>query len=47
VPDVTPAIGTSEAFSPVEGAYLPDVGPGGADIDTDERPLPGRTREAR
>jgi hypothetical protein len=47
VTDLTPAPGTSESFPAVEGAYAPDVGPGGADLDTDQRPLPGRTTDSR
>ncbi|PZS30849.1 MAG: hypothetical protein DLM59_10740 [Pseudonocardiales bacterium] len=47
VTDLTPAPGTSEGLPAVEGTYVPDVGPGGADVDTDEPPLPGRGRDAR
>lgn len=39
--------GTSEDAEPVQGIYRPDIGPGGRDVDTTERPLPGRTRNAR
>lgn len=42
VTDVTPAPGTSETARPVEGVYVPDAGPGGDDMDTGERPQPGR-----
>ncbi len=47
VTDVTPAPGTSEAMRAVDGAYLTEAGPGGADFDTDERPVPGRPQEPR
>jgi hypothetical protein len=47
VTDLTPAPGTSEGFPAVEGAHVPDVGRDGAEIDTDERPLPGRTTDSR
>ena len=39
--------GTSEGERPVQGIYRPDVGPGGRDIDTGERALPGRGRIVR
>ncbi|MGA8112481.1 MAG: hypothetical protein WCA46_02340 [Actinocatenispora sp.] len=39
--------GTSEHAKPVQGIYRPDVGPGGADIDTGDRSLAGRSRSAR
>lgn len=39
--------GTSEHAKPVQGIYRPDVGPGGADIDTGDRSLAGRSRAAR
>lgn len=39
--------GTSEQAEPVQGVYRPDVGPGGRDIDTGDRPVPGRDRAAR
>lgn len=47
VTDVTAAPGTSEALPPVEGVHVPDTGPGGADFDTDQSPLPGRTTDSR
>lgn len=39
--------GTSEAARPVQGVYRPDVGPGGADIDTGEHSMAGRGRQSR
>jgi len=47
VTDLTPAPGTSEGAPAVEGVYVPDVGPGADDVDTAERPLPGRTTQSR
>ncbi len=44
---VTPAAGTSEAMAPAEGIHQPDVGPGGEQFDTDERPAPNRTTGSR
>lgn len=46
-PNPPPMPGTSETLRPVQGIYRPDVGPGGRDIDLDERALPGRERNAR
>ena len=46
VPDVPPAQGTSEAMRPVQGVHTPDVGPGGDDVDTARRPMPGRTTQS-
>jgi hypothetical protein len=43
-PDVTAAPGTAEELPPVQGVHMPDDGPGGSDIDTAERPVPGRER---
>lgn len=45
--DVAPPDGTSVDAPEVQGIYRPDVGPGGADIDEDDRVLPNRDRTAR
>lgn len=40
--------GTSENATPVQGIARPDsMGPGGDEVDTDERAMPGRARSAR
>lgn len=44
---LTPATGTSESMAPVEGIHRPDVGPGGEQLDTAERPAPNRTTGSR
>jgi len=46
VPEVPPAPGTSEELPPV-APHTPDVGPDGADLDTSERPVPGRIATER
>jgi hypothetical protein len=46
-PEVQAAEGTAEAAAAAEGIHTPDVGPGGSDIDTDERPLTARPRTTR
>lgn len=47
LPDVPSAPGTSAAAAPVEGVHTPAVGPGGRDVDTADRPVPGRTAQSR
>jgi len=47
VTDVTAAPGTSEGMAPVQGVHTPDAGPGGAQFDTDQPPVPGRTTGSR
>ncbi len=43
VTDETPALGTSEVLSPVQGVHTPDVGPGGEQFDTEEPGAANRT----
>ncbi|MGH3749834.1 MAG: hypothetical protein ACRDT8_20815 [Micromonosporaceae bacterium] len=45
--DEPPLEGSSLDAPPVQGVYRPDVGPGGAEIDEGDRPLPSRRRAAR
>jgi len=40
-------LGTSEGMAPVQGVHVPDVGPGGDDLDTADPAVPGRPRIAR
>ena len=47
VTDVTPAPGTSEATPAAEAVHTPDVGPGGAQFDTDEPAVPNRNTGSR
>ncbi len=47
VTDIAAAPGTSESMVPVQGVHTPDAGPGGAQFDTDQPGVPGRTTGSR
>jgi hypothetical protein len=47
VTDPKAAPGTSESMLPVQGVHTPDVGPGGAQFDTDEPAAPRRAPNSR